>query len=279
MLSSSASGSVLPGGKISLRQAFYYSYATSFWIPTLVEYEGKATVAGAKTTASFGLRYGLQVDVGLTLTNARLLSGSAPVVNRLPGESETGIAEVAFQVTKRLYPATLKDFGRYELLTYLGVRAPGNPAQSPFDFLALNDGSLKVDLGFVNTFYLGELISATLDLKYIARSRPAVTNQLAANLTVPFVLSPMVQVGILGAYFHTFGGYDIEDAAFAQRALELGNNRIPTVFLHETSMGAGAFLNFVLSEFWNVDLYGFTKLAGTNTDKGTSLGLGFTYTF
>lgn len=268
--------SILAPGKISLRQELLYNFATSAWIPDLVDYNAKTTTIGAKTSAAFGLLHGLQLDVNVTYLESKLAGGN--FLNRVDGDKISGVSEIGFQITKRLVPARLRDFNNYELLLYTGARLPGNLTQSPNDLLALSDGSVKLDFGLINILYL-DPIFVSLDVKYVLRSTPAPHDLLVTQMSIPVSLSERFQLGLIGNFLYSLGGVEIGSSEWTALAAASAPGQIPTLAAKEISLGAGPFLAYAFSEAWSLDAYFFMKLMGKSTDKGTTTGIGLSYVF
>lgn len=271
-----AESAVLPPGKISLRQALFYNFATVLFAPDPTDTGGKLFTLAEKTSAAFGLRYGLQLDLSLAYAETKLTG--ATLLNRSPQSVVSGISEIGFQATKRIYPKRATDIESFELSLYAGMRVPGNPQHTPFDLLALNDGAIKGDFGSLLSFYFSP-VSLLLDMRYVARGGSMTRDQAWVSLTIPIELAPGLQIGAQGTFVYTFGGFDIFSTEWFAAQAELGGNRIPYPYVREQYLGGGGFLVLALSDEWSLDAFGFSKFWGRNTDKSTTFGIAVNYTF
>lgn len=267
---------ILAPGEISLRQDVWYMTAFSYWIgQELKAYDGGAGRCQAwagSTSGTFGVGHGWQIDLRVAYQQNHLTAGN--VFRHVPGDRLSGLSEVGFRLTREI---GVTESGN-ELNAFLGFRAPGNPDTSANDFLAINDGAVKADVGMDTTLPFG-VGALTASLRYTVRSEPSF-DQVALDLLVPFYVSSRFQVGPSTTLVHTLGGVDINGLEFLAISDSLGGGiRLPFPRVKEQVVAAGAFAAYAVTENLSVDLDFRSKLAGRNTDKGSSLALGLNYLF
>lgn len=266
---SSANARTLPPREIDLRQEFTFNTASALWKGSnLSTYggNGRVNVIGAKLNTSVGLPYEMQVDANLAWSNSRMAKGSEG--GRKEGDSVSGISELGLQLTKATYQS-----GNYAMDLFVGVRFPGFSRKNPDDFIAINDGATKLEFGLSNALDFSDF-SLVFDARWIHRTG-APHDQAALNLSAPLYLFEKTQLGPIVSYVNTFGGYDIGSASFMAASNAAGSLLFSEV--RESFLAAGVFIAHPLSESVGVDAYVSQKFFGANTDKGLTLGLGFSY--
>ena len=229
---------------------------------------GGVSAVVLNTSASLGLFAGFQLDANAAY---RYSSISGSQGNRQDGEFEAGISEIGIRVMKNVIEPKWGESMPFGMNVYLGLRAPGNAPAPADDFLALNDGSLKYDLGLKNSLFF-EGFGLESDLAFTLRSNNEQAPQFRFSLSVPVTAVKGVTFGPFATFFTTFGGIDIGDSEFTSLAQSQGAP--PFSRVKEDYFSAGAFVAVPVSEMVAIDGSFQKKLMGRNTDNSVAFNLG-----
>lgn len=292
------SAEVLPEGRFRVHQTFGLVAYSSFWAGDTAQFiggsqgpsgaglfatpngsggfeeaSGGVTTLLSKTTAAVGIPWGLQLSAQVIYMHASLAGN---VANRQDGDVESGVAEIGFHLTKALVTPDEAAGDRFSLTALVGVRTPGNAPATGNDFLALNDGSTKYDVGLTAGLRFGDVAIQSENV-FTARADTYLFPQLRSTLSVPLSFLRGLHFGPFATYFTTFGGMDIGDAAFERIAQQTGAP--PFAEVREEFISLGGFLAIPLSEALVIDASLQKKIYGRNTDTSLGAGLGLGYNF
>lgn len=269
MISNDTFAAVLPENKVLLRQDFSYTFSQAIWggDSETIDLEGtdsgKATQKFYETGLSFfyGIGKDLQISSRISFAWSRMRDGTFSDANADDGQSN--LNQAFLKLTKSFSPKF--DFHiSYKHPIWASVRSPV--------FLSLNDFSHDTALGATYSEVLGKNMSLHIMGEYILRSgRPADQFQLSSSLPLKYFSRFIVTPGL--HWLHTFNGLGIDSPSFDAEELKTG---LPPYHLkREGFLSASITGAYILSRHQWLEVSFVRKLAGYNSNKGTTLTTAF----